>query len=127
MWSVSTILTGVLSFMLEETPTTGALAPGAVSDEQRRQLAAQSMETNLRDPVFCKHFPDVDASTTTNSTSAATPAEPSATELKQQGNEAVCHHFLYTASATEAHLCSLNVVTFKGQQRPIYQLWKLKG
>lgn len=54
-WSVSTILTGMLSFMLEKTPTLGSLE---TSDYTKRQLAAQSNAFNLKDKVFCELFPD---------------------------------------------------------------------
>ncbi|KAH3827039.1 ubiquitin-conjugating enzyme E2 J2-like [Dreissena polymorpha] len=54
-WSVSTILTGMLSFMLEKTPTLGSLE---TSDYTKRQLAAQSSSFNLSDKVFCDLFPE---------------------------------------------------------------------
>ncbi|XP_060560018.1 ubiquitin-conjugating enzyme E2 J2-like [Ruditapes philippinarum] len=54
-WSVSTILTGMLSFMLEKTPTLGSLE---TSDYTKRQLAAQSNAFNLKDKIFCELFPD---------------------------------------------------------------------
>eukprot|EP00658_Telonema_sp_P-2_P032753 TRINITY_DN24172_c0_g1_i1.p1 TRINITY_DN24172_c0_g1~~TRINITY_DN24172_c0_g1_i1.p1 ORF type:complete len:399 (-),score=104.99 TRINITY_DN24172_c0_g1_i1:101-1297(-) len=85
MWSVSTILTGVLSFMLEETPTTGALESGSVTNAQREQLASQSMVHNLRDPVFRKHFPHMEqAAAPGNTTATSEEHDPSA--LKQRGN-----------------------------------------
>ncbi|XP_048752234.2 ubiquitin-conjugating enzyme E2 J2-like isoform X2 [Ostrea edulis] len=55
-WSVSTILTGLLSFMLEKDPTLGSIE---TSDYTKRQLAAQSGTFNLSDKVFCDLFPDV--------------------------------------------------------------------
>lgn len=55
-WSVSTILTGLLSFMLEKDPTLGSIE---TSDYTKRQLAAQSGSFNLSDSVFCDLFPDV--------------------------------------------------------------------
>ncbi|KAK3097586.1 hypothetical protein FSP39_011185 [Pinctada imbricata] len=55
-WSVSTILTGLLSFMLEKSPTLGSIE---TSDYTKRQLAAQSGPFNLNDKVFCELFPDV--------------------------------------------------------------------
>merc|ERR1711871_415792 len=59
MWCVGTILTGVLSFMLEETPTTGAVEE-PVSDSRRRQLATESMGKNLREAKFRALFPDAE-------------------------------------------------------------------
>nr|QBH73219.1 ubiquitin-conjugating enzyme E2 j2 [Brunneria borealis] len=55
-WSVSTILTGLLSFMIEKSPTLGSIES---SEYEKRQLAAQSLEFNLRDRVFCELFPDL--------------------------------------------------------------------
>ncbi|NXD42619.1 UB2J2 enzyme, partial [Copsychus sechellarum] len=51
-WSVSTILTGLLSFMVEKGPTLGSI-------ETSEQLAAQSLAFNLKDKVFCELFPEV--------------------------------------------------------------------
>ncbi|XP_032487174.1 ubiquitin-conjugating enzyme E2 J2 isoform X1 [Phocoena sinus] len=55
-WSVSTILTGLLSFMVEKGPTLGSIE---TSDFTKRQLAAQSLVFNLKDKVFCELFPEV--------------------------------------------------------------------
>ncbi|XP_035163163.1 ubiquitin-conjugating enzyme E2 J2 isoform X2 [Callithrix jacchus] len=55
-WSVSTILTGLLSFMVEKGPTLGSIE---TSDFTKRQLAAQSSAFNLKDKVFCELFPEV--------------------------------------------------------------------
>jgi ubiquitin-conjugating enzyme E2 J2 len=56
MWSVSTILTGLYSFMLETAPTLGSME---TSSGKKRQLAAHSLEYNvLHDPKFCKLFPE---------------------------------------------------------------------
>jgi len=55
-WSVSTILTGLLSFMLEKSPTLGSIE---TSDYTKRQLAAQSGAFNLRDTTFSELFPDI--------------------------------------------------------------------
>ncbi|XP_078616832.1 ubiquitin-conjugating enzyme E2 J2-like isoform X2 [Branchiostoma floridae x Branchiostoma japonicum] len=54
-WSVSTILTGLLSFMLETTPTLGSIN---TSDYVKRQLALQSGPYNLKDRTFCELFPE---------------------------------------------------------------------
>ncbi|XP_022189614.1 ubiquitin-conjugating enzyme E2 J2 [Nilaparvata lugens] len=55
-WSVSTILTGLLSFMIEKSPTLGSIE---TSEYERRQLAAQSLEYNLKDKYFCELFPEL--------------------------------------------------------------------
>lgn len=55
-WSVATILTGLLSFMVEKNPTLGSIE---TSDFEKRQFAWNSGEFNLRNKVFCELFPDV--------------------------------------------------------------------
>ncbi|KAK1123508.1 Ubiquitin-conjugating enzyme E2 J2 [Melipona quadrifasciata] len=54
-WSVSTILTGLLSFMIENSPTMGSIN---TSDYEKKQFAAQSLEYNLKDKMFCELFPE---------------------------------------------------------------------
>ncbi|XP_026464100.1 ubiquitin-conjugating enzyme E2 J2-like [Ctenocephalides felis] len=58
-WSVSTILTGLLSFMLETSPTLGSYE---TSTFEKKQLAAQSIEFNLKDTLYCELFPEIVAS-----------------------------------------------------------------
>eukprot|EP00088_Acartia_fossae_P064368 TRINITY_DN791_c0_g1_i1.p1 TRINITY_DN791_c0_g1~~TRINITY_DN791_c0_g1_i1.p1 ORF type:complete len:218 (-),score=12.42 TRINITY_DN791_c0_g1_i1:551-1204(-) len=55
-WSVSTILTGLLSFMLETTPTLGSIES---PDREKRKLAFNSVEHNLGNKTFCELFPDL--------------------------------------------------------------------
>jgi len=55
-WSVSSILTGLVSFMTEKTPTLGSLE---TSDYTKRQLALQSLECNLQNKIFVELFPDL--------------------------------------------------------------------
>ncbi|XP_030748123.1 ubiquitin-conjugating enzyme E2 J2-like [Sitophilus oryzae] len=55
-WSVSTILTGLLSFMLEKSPTLGSIE---TSDYDKQQFAYLSIDFNLKDSQFCDLFPDV--------------------------------------------------------------------
>ncbi|XP_064460616.1 ubiquitin-conjugating enzyme E2 J2-like [Ornithodoros turicata] len=55
-WSVATILTGLLSFMVEKNPTLGSID---TTDREKRQLAKESLEFNLKDQVFCELFPDL--------------------------------------------------------------------
>lgn len=56
MWSVSSILTGLLSFMLEDTSTLGSIT---TSDSEKRRFASDSLEFNLKDSRFCELFPDL--------------------------------------------------------------------
>jgi len=55
-WSVASILTGLVSFMTEKTPTLGSLE---TSDYTKRQLALQSLEFNLQNKIFLELFPDL--------------------------------------------------------------------
>lgn len=55
-WSVSTILTGLLSFMLETAPTYGSIES---SDAEKRRLAKESLKFNLKSSQFCEFFPEI--------------------------------------------------------------------
>ncbi|ORX72591.1 UBC-like protein [Anaeromyces robustus] len=55
-WSVSTILTGLLSFMLEDTPTTGSIV---TSKKDKIEYAAKSKEFNRNDLKFKNIFPEL--------------------------------------------------------------------
>jgi ubiquitin-conjugating enzyme E2 J2 len=55
MWSVSTILTGLYSFMLESNATLGSIE---TTTSQKRHMATVSLEYNCRDKQFCKLFPE---------------------------------------------------------------------
>jgi len=55
-WSVATILTGLLSFMLERSPTLGSIE---TSDWDKREFALKSLEFNLQSRVFCELFPEM--------------------------------------------------------------------
>mmetsp|Transcript_41771 Transcript_41771/g.72495 ORF Transcript_41771/g.72495 Transcript_41771/m.72495 type:complete len:219 (-) Transcript_41771:89-745(-) len=56
MWSVGTILMGLYSFMLEEAPTYGSIVTSA---QYKRQAAAESLEFNNKNKIFCELFPDL--------------------------------------------------------------------
>jgi ubiquitin-conjugating enzyme E2 J2 len=55
MWSVSTILTGLYSFMIETAPTLGSIE---TTTSQKQKFARQSLEYNVREPMFVKLFPE---------------------------------------------------------------------
>jgi ubiquitin-conjugating enzyme E2 J2 len=55
MWSVSTILTGLYSFMIENSVTLGSIE---TTTHQKRKFARQSLDFNVRDTNFCKLFPE---------------------------------------------------------------------
>lgn len=54
-WSVATILTGLLSFMLSDEMTTGSVN---ANDAQKRQFASKSHAWNLKHPKFTEAFPE---------------------------------------------------------------------
>lgn len=55
-WSVSTILTGLLSIMLENTPLLGSCES---TTYEKKKLAINSLEFNLKNETFCELFPDL--------------------------------------------------------------------
>ncbi|XP_058121439.1 ubiquitin-conjugating enzyme E2 J2 [Anopheles ziemanni] len=55
-WSVATILTGLLSFMLETTPTMGSCES---TTYEKRRYAQQSLEFNMKNEVFQELFPEI--------------------------------------------------------------------
>lgn len=54
-WSISTILTGLLSFMLETTPTLGSCESTLL---EKRRFADNSLEFNLKNEIFVELFPE---------------------------------------------------------------------
>jgi len=56
MWSISTILMGLYSFMLDNKPTTGSIE---TSTAAKRTFAADSLAYNVKnDKMFCSLFPE---------------------------------------------------------------------
>lgn len=55
-WSVSSIIMGLLSFMVETTPTAGSIQ---TSTGEKKMLARKSLEYNCRDKIFCELFPEL--------------------------------------------------------------------
>ena len=54
MWSVGTILTGLISFMLEDGASIGSIR---TPDATRRKLAVNSHRFNRKDKIFVQLFP----------------------------------------------------------------------
>ncbi len=54
LWSVSSIVSGVRSFLVENEPTYGSMV---ASDSQRRQLARDSYAWNQKNTIFSSLFP----------------------------------------------------------------------
>ena len=76
-WSVASILNGVLSFMLESTPTVGSVE---TSVAERRRLALASHAFNRKTPLFCELFPEMVV--------AADPDAPGADGAEGEGDSA---------------------------------------
>ncbi|XP_019198609.1 PREDICTED: ubiquitin-conjugating enzyme E2 34-like [Ipomoea nil] len=55
MWSVSSILTGLLSFMMDNSPTTGSVT---TTIAEKEKLAKVSLAYNCKNPTFRKLFPE---------------------------------------------------------------------
>lgn len=55
-WSVSSIIVGLLSFMLESTPTSGSIE---TTDSVKRIYASQSLKYNCSNSTFCALFPEL--------------------------------------------------------------------
>lgn len=55
-WSVATILTGLLSFMLETTPTLGSTES---TTYEKKQFAKKSLAFNLKNENFRELFPEI--------------------------------------------------------------------
>ncbi|KAL1208300.1 putative ubiquitin-conjugating enzyme E2 33 [Cardamine amara subsp. amara] len=55
MWSVSSILTGLLSFMMDNSPTTGSVN---TSVAEKQELAKSSLAFNCKNATFRKLFPE---------------------------------------------------------------------
>jgi ubiquitin-conjugating enzyme E2 J2 len=55
MWSVGTILTGLLSFMYDTQPTTGSIT---ASKPEKQRLAKLSLGFNVKNAIFRKVFPE---------------------------------------------------------------------
>lgn len=56
MWSISTILMGLCSFMNDNKPTTGSIETSVAA---KKKFAAESLEYNVKnDKLFCSLFPE---------------------------------------------------------------------
>ena len=55
---MSSILTGLVSFMVETTPTLGSIE---TTTQTKRTFAQDSLAFNIRDETFCSLFPETAA------------------------------------------------------------------
>jgi ubiquitin-conjugating enzyme E2 J2 len=56
MWSVSTIITGLISFMVETAPTLGSIES---TESQKKKFAQFSLDFNVREQKFATLFPEL--------------------------------------------------------------------
>jgi ubiquitin-protein ligase len=56
LWSVSSVITGLYTFWLDNAPTVGSMQS---TDEQKRRYAIESWAFNRRDPVVRQLFPEL--------------------------------------------------------------------
>ncbi|PIA17670.1 ubiquitin-conjugating enzyme E2 J2 [Coemansia reversa NRRL 1564] len=84
-WSVSTILNGMLSFMVEEEATTGSIR---ASTADRKALARKSHKINLANKMFRELFPELCTQVPTPITQSAssTVAAPALQKGTEDGN-----------------------------------------
>lgn len=83
MWSVSSILTGLLSFMMDNSPTTGSVNT-TVAEKQR--LAKSSLAFNCKNATFRKLFPEYVEKYNQQLLSEKLAAEQVSPELAQEEN-----------------------------------------
>jgi ubiquitin-conjugating enzyme E2 J2 len=89
MWSVASILTGLLSFMLSDENNYGSMSS---TEAEKRAYAKYSMDFNRKNPTFLKMFPDlansaedqVDPNATSQASTLTSPVEEAAPDLGPQ-------------------------------------------
>lgn len=84
MWSVGTILNGLLSFMQESAVSTGSIS---ASREMREQLAQESLQWNATNLTFKKLFPDYMELAASRSRQEAAGSSPSETPTQAPGSQ----------------------------------------
>ncbi|GFR43047.1 hypothetical protein Agub_g4053 [Astrephomene gubernaculifera] len=83
MWSVGTILTGLLSFMYDTQTTTGSIT---TSRQDKERLARESLAFNVKNPIFRKLFPSwVEELARRNAAAVQPPASNGATAPTSAG------------------------------------------
>lgn len=84
MWSVGTILTGLLSFMYDSQPTTGSIS---TSKQEKQRLARESLGYNCRNATFRKLFPQWQEEHGKREAAAAAAAAQAAEQQQQAGQQ----------------------------------------
>ncbi|KAG2445396.1 hypothetical protein HXX76_000018 [Chlamydomonas incerta] len=88
MWSVGTILTGLLSFMYDTQATTGSIT---TSRAEKERLAAESLAFNAKNPTFRKLFPVWIEELARRAAAAAQPPPAPAPQAQPQTGQANGH------------------------------------
>lgn len=114
-WSVGTILTGLLSFMLESTPTLGSTE---TSVYERKEYAKKSLSFNLKNDTFRELFPDIcteieEKLLQRNSVNATGNGQTNCTETDGSSETSAGYRFNSDAGNTWQSLCS-NLIVLAG-------------
>lgn len=112
-WSVGTILTGLLSFMLESTPTLGSTE---TSVYERKEYAKKSLAFNLKNDTFRELFPDICTEMQNKlleRSSAATASGNEQTNSNETDGTSVGYRFNSDGATTWQSLCS-NLIVLAG-------------
>ncbi|KAJ3416912.1 Ubiquitin-conjugating enzyme E2 6 [Chytridiales sp. JEL 0842] len=117
-WSVSTILTGLLSFMLEDTPTTGSIV---TSTDEKRALSRKSHAWNLASAKFRAVFPELCTPEATplpgTAAAKAAAAKASAASAGATSTDTELRHRSGAAAATTSSSDSSSTLTTETHQQ----------
>lgn len=132
MWSVGTILTGLLSFIYDNQPTTGSIT---TTKQEKKKLAAESLTFNVKNPTFRTLFPEWVEAHTQQQQQQQQAAEVPTAEVEQQSipkkNVAAPppnpdQHSSYITLAIIVVVLALAVVPLLSNKSAL-QLWSDKG
>lgn len=114
-WSVGTILTGLLSFMLESTPTLGSTETSAY---ERKEYAKKSLQFNMKNETFKELFPEICTEIEQkllqrNSVNASANGQTNCTDTDGSKENSAGYRFNSDANNTWQSLCS-NLIVLAG-------------